>query len=136
MSEKHLKRHMELAVTAQVPTARLFNNTVGQGWVGVVAKRWQDSNHSYITLRDPRPLQAGLCPDSPDHVGWVSEIITPAMVGTRVGIMCGLEAKHGKNGASKGRRNFIRAMQNAGCRAGIYYDVDEALAILRGSIKH
>lgn len=119
MAEKHTQRAIELAVTEQEPTARVFRNNCGA-----------------YTDRTGRLVRYGVAnPGGSDLIGWNTITITQEMVGRRVCVFAAIEVKHGRNGASDAQRRFLAAVANAGGRAGVAYDVDEALAILRGTIK-
>jgi hypothetical protein len=105
---------------------RIFRNNTGTGWVGTQIK----SKPGTITLKDYRPLHAGLCTGSSDLIGWKTIEITPEMVGQRVAVFMAIEVKGPKGRLSAGQRNFIDAVTAAGGVAGIVKSADEAAEIL------
>lgn len=94
---------------------RMFRNNVGTAWAGVISHK----TPSTITLRDPRPLHAGLCVGSSDLIGWTSVEITPDMVGTTVAVFTAIEVKTGNTPATDAQVNFIDQVNAAGGIASI-----------------
>ena len=105
---------------------RLFRQNTGTGWVGVIVGRTKDT----ITLKNPRPLNAGLCVGSSDLIGWKSVVITPDMLGKRVAIFTALEVKTEDGRATGAQRNFISNIRDCGGISGIVRSVEDALEIL------
>ena len=100
---------------------RLFRNNTGMGWAGEVIKRWR--NH--ITIKNARPLNAGLCKGSSDTIGWYTVEITSAMVGKRVAVFAAVEFKD-KTIPTHEQHQFILAVHNAGGVAGVAHSSSEA----------
>lgn len=73
--------------------AKLFRNQVGK----------------YL-LADGRWLSSGLCVGSPDLVGWLPVTITPDMVGQRLAVFVGVEAKGPRGVVSPGQSRFLAAL--------------------------
>lgn len=109
---------------------RLWRNNTGDGWVGKVIHREPGS----ITLEHPRVLHAGLCNGSSDLIGLRTIVITQEMVGRKVAVFTGIEAKLGSGRESEDQAAFRQFICRAGGLAGVAYTVEEAEAILRGAI--
>jgi hypothetical protein len=105
---------------------RLFRQNTAMAWVGEVVNRTPDT----LTLRNPRPLHAGLCRGSSDLIGWQSVTITPDMVGQTVALFVALEAKTAKGVASDDQRQFVDVVNRAGGRAGIVRSDSDVEAVL------
>ena len=95
--------------------ARLFRNNVGTGWTGDVTRNRDGS----ITIRNPRPLHAGLAPGSADLIGWRPVEITPEMVGRTVAVFASVETKAKRGRVQAGQANWAEAVAGAGGMAGI-----------------
>lgn len=108
---------------------RLFRNNTGSGWVG----RSAGKSAGAITLYNPRPLHAGLCPGSSDTIGWTSVVVTPEMVGHKVAVFTGLEFKD-KTKPTEEQLRFIETIRLAGGIAGIAHSTEEAKMVLRGCL--
>jgi hypothetical protein len=102
--------------------ARLFRCNTGQGWVGKVVGR----TSSTITLRDPRPLHAGLVEGGSDLIGWTPVTITPEMVGQTIAVFTAVEIKTGRIPTTRAQGNFIERIREAGGKAGVVRTVPEA----------
>lgn len=107
-SETDIMRSLMKVLSAS--GARVFRNNVGQAWIGKVLRRTADT----ITIADPRPLHAGLCPGSSDLIGWRSITITPDMVGKTVAVFAAVEAKTRAGRLSADQSNFLRFVHDAG----------------------
>lgn len=84
-----------------------------------------------IVILNPRPIKAGAA-GMADLGGLTSVIITPDMLGQRVGIDLQIECKaRGKYG-SKEQRDYIATMLALGCRAGFARSLEDASRIIRG----
>lgn len=106
---------------------RLFRNVVGTGWQGQVVRRDGD----LLVLKNPRPINAGLCVGSLDLIGWRSMVITPEMVGQRVAIFAAIEDKVGRRQATEEQKNFIEVVTGFGGFAGVARSVEDARIIVR-----
>jgi len=105
---------------------RLFRNTVGEGWMGKVARR----EEGMVLLQNARHVTFGLCVGSSDHVGWTSVTISPQHVGQRFARFIAIEAKDGSGRATSEQRNFIARVIEAGGRAGVARDVEDARRLI------
>jgi hypothetical protein len=108
----------EAAVSADIALAfghgdcRLFRNNTG-------------------ALKDARGrlVRYGLCPGSSDRIGWRTVTVTPEMVGKRVAIFVGIEAKD-LDSPKENQIIFCDSVLAAGGLAGFAHNVEEARAIL------
>jgi hypothetical protein len=128
MTETNLMRSIMAGVSQ--PGTRIFRQNVGTGWTGDV-QRLADGS---ILIRNPRPLQAGLCKGSSDLIGWRSVEVTPEMVGRRLALFLAIEVKGPKGRATDEQRNFIDRVRLDGGLAGIARCVDDALGIASPTI--
>lgn len=124
MKERDVQR--EILLEHGHGDVRLFRQNVGMGWTGKVVSK---TPHRLV-LDDPRPLHAGLCVGSSDIIGWRTVEVTPDMVGSRLAVFVGIEAKGSKGRASKDQLAFIRVLHEAGGLAGIARSAGDAGEIL------
>lgn len=111
--------------------ARLFRQNVGLGWVGRIVKRTADT----VTLKDPRPLHAGLMKGSADIIGWLPVVITPDMVGRTVAVFVSVETKAEKGGTLRDEQEHWRhVVHKNGGIAGVVRSVDQLEILLRNQI--
>lgn len=109
---------------------RLFRNNVGTGWTGKVTRKPDGS----ITIRNPRPLHAGLAVGSGDLIGWVPVEITPDMVGQTVAVFASVETKTLRGRVTQGQVAWAKAVARAGGRSGIARsdaDLDNILGVVK-----
>lgn len=103
---------------------RLFRNNSGLAYVGK-AHRNPDGS---LTLREYRPLRAGLCVGSSDLIGWQTITVTQDMVGRQLAIFTAIEVKSSKKfKPTKDQRVFLNAVQSAGGIAICAYCLDDIL---------
>lgn len=107
--------------------AKLFRNNTGTAWAGEVIGKTKNT----ITLKDPRPLHAGLCKGSSDLIGWLPVLITPDMIGQTVAVFSAIEAKTKTGRVSQDQINFIANVSQAGGRAGVARSKEDAKKILK-----
>ena len=112
MAESALVRALLLRGSAL--GARLFRNNVGA---------LQDSRGGWVTY--------GLCKGSPDLVGWRSVTVTPDMVGTRLAVFVGVEAKTDRGWLSEEQRAFLGALEAAGGIAVVARSTEDLAEALR-----
>ena len=84
---------------------RLFRNNVAKAWVGIYAGRTADGT---VTLKNARPLHAGLCVGSSDLIGF-----------TATGRFLAVECKSAIGRPSPEQINFIATARRFGCLAGL-----------------
>ncbi len=92
---------------------------------------WRNTQPNLVLERNKRrlatpvgydkPIMLGwMCDGSPDWLGWVSVEITPEMLGKRVAVFCGLEAKRRVGGVvSKEQETFLNRLRDDGGIAGV-----------------
>lgn len=122
-TEADFKRDI-LKFTATLKNTKLFNNPIGQGWVGKTAKR----SGSTIVLAFARRIAFGLfgvggC----DLIGWKSFVITEDMVGQRFAQFLGAELKNpnGTGRATPEQLDIIDLINKSGGRASIINSIQE-----------
>ena len=123
MNEMNRLRSIMLGLST--PGVRLFRQNVGTGWTGDIT-RLKDGS---ILIKNPRPLQAGLCKGSSDLIGWRSVEVTPEMVGRRVALFLAVEVKGERGRATDEQRNFINRVRLDGGLAVVARTVEDAIAI-------
>lgn len=100
------------------PDLRLFRNNTAQAWVGEAQRISRPQTVRLapgdVVIRNARPLHAGLCPGSPDLVGWRVVNITPEMVGAKIAQFTGIEVKTGRQKPTKQQRQFLDALAGFG----------------------
>lgn len=108
MREPELIRRIMLKASAD--GVRLFRNNTALGWVGTVVSRTADT----ITLRNYRPMHAGLVIGGSDLVGWSPTEIHQGHVGSTLAVFTAYEAKTGKQKPTAEQDAFLRAVEEAG----------------------
>jgi hypothetical protein len=106
---------------------RIFRQNAGFAWQGQVIEQ---SAHRLV-LAHPRAIKLG-CAGMADLGGITSVIITPEMIGRRVGIDLQLEIKSARGRPTQEQANYISTMQALGARAGIARSVEDACRIVAG----
>jgi hypothetical protein len=108
LTEAPFMRRLRLHLQRQY-VCRLFRNNVGSAWLG----KYQVGEfcvHIYKALR----IRFGLAPGSSDLIGICSVIVTPDMVGQRVGLFTAIECKSGNNGPTPAQASFIKMVREFG----------------------
>ena len=127
---KETDRMRSIMLGLSTPGCRLFRQNVGTGWTGDIT-RLKDGS---ILIKNPRPLQAGLCKGSSDLIGWRSVTVTTEMVGRKVALFLAVEVKGDRGRATPEQRNFIDRVRLDGGLAGVARTVEDALAITEPTI--
>ena len=109
MSETDLIRRMLLE--SYDAGCVLFRNNTGMGWAGKLARH---NGAGDVTLRNARPLHAGLCTGSSDTIGWANVIVTPEMVGKSMAVFMAVECKAKKGATSADQIRFLHNVNRAG----------------------
>ena len=126
MSEtKNIMPAIQLAIGKHRPNTRVFRNNVGMGWQGESSRKGD-----LLIIRNPRPLQAGLCEGSSDLIGWTTMEITPEMVGQKIAIFTAIEVKAPNGRVSPDQKNFLEQVQKSGGIARIAHSAEEAIKML------
>lgn len=123
----------EYLLAASKMGARLFRRNVGQGWIGDSKKFTRQEtvivNPGDVVIRKARPFHNGEAGQY-DTYGFISIVITPAMVGTRIAQVVEIEAKQGAGRQSPEQvawGDFVRA---SGGRAGVARSVADVERLL------
>lgn len=106
---------------------RVFRQQSLMGWAGKILNK----THNTVTLLNPYAVRVGV-PGMADLGGVTSVIITPDMVGQRIGIDLQIECKATGKYGFKEQRDYISAMQALGVRAGFARSVEDARRIIAG----
>jgi len=113
MTEAHVQQQVRLALSRAGVV--LFRNNVG----------------AYTDDRG-RLVRYGVChPGGADLIGWQPVTVTQEMVGSTVAVFCAVEVKGPRGRPTEAQENFIRAVRDAGGRAGIARSADDALQIMK-----
>ena len=124
MSEAAIKRSIMLALGNG--DVRLFNNPVGNGWMGRVIAEAPGRS----TLAEPRRLAFGLHPGSADLIGWRSLTVTPADVGRTLAVLASIEVKSATGQPRPDQIAWAEAVRAAGGLAGVARSPAQARLIL------
>jgi hypothetical protein len=89
---------------------RLFNNPVGEAWMGKTVSQ----ANGQIVLRYPRRVRFGLVPGSSDLIGFRTVVMTPDMVGQRIAQFVAIETKGPAGRVTKDQKNFLRVVDESG----------------------
>ena len=89
---------------------RLFNNPVGEAWMGKTVSQ----ANGQIVLRYPRRVKFGLVPGSSDLIGFRTVVVTPDMVGKPIAQFVAIETKGPAGRATKDQKNFLRVVDESG----------------------
>jgi len=108
---------------------RLWRQQSMLAWAGVVIARTATT----ITLAHPHAVKFGM-PGIADLGGMTSVIVTPAMVGSTLGLAVQIECKAPRARATPEQAAFIDTVARLGGRAGIARSVEDAALIIRGEI--
>jgi hypothetical protein len=127
--EKKLENDIVIQQSAR-GLGRLFRNNTGTGWVANKPDTHWDKPSNTVTLRNPRPLHAGLVNGGCDTIGWTEVKITPAMVGKTVAVFTAIEIKDVGKKPSPDQKIFIGNVTNANGIVGIAYNKDDHLRIV------
>lgn len=131
MSEADLMRRLQ--ARASQLGARLFRQQVGMAWIGRVEKGYPGRRvvlaAGDIVIRSARPFHAGVAGMS-DLGGWVPVVVTPEMVGQTIAVYAQVEVKTETGRASPEQTAWIKAVNEAGGRAGIARNNDDLERVL------
>lgn len=107
---------------------RLFRANSGMGWAGKSEHHMKKAtvvvNSGDVVIRKARPFR-GMPKGTPDMIGWTSIKVTEEMVGKKVAVFTGFEAKTKNVKATKEQKNFIEAIKSAGGISSIVRKIDD-----------
>ncbi len=98
---------------------RLFRNNVAKAWVGIYAGRTADGT---VTLKNARPLHAGLCVGSSDLIGFTAK-----------GRFLAVECKSAVGRPSPEQTNFIETVRKFNGLAGLAKSISDYKDIINGN---
>lgn len=104
---------------------RLFNNPVGQAWLG---KAYPGTTGA-VVIKEAARVAFGLQKGSGDLIGWKSITVTPDMVGRKLAVFLSIETKASKGKVRPDQHNWAAQVRKAGGLAGIARSVEEAYQI-------
>jgi hypothetical protein len=111
----------------------IFRNNVAQGVVGrtewIREKKQVWVNPGDCIVRNGRVLHAGLFKGSGDYIGITTVVVTPEMVGSKVGVFTSIEAKAGTKSTPE-QKNWHAAVVAAGGFSGEARSAEDALTIV------
>ena len=116
-----------LYVSSKYNKSTLWRNNTAQGWAGKIIGK----GPSYVTLSDPYPLRAWLFVGSSDLIGITEVIITPEMVGQKIGRFTAFEVKTDSGKTSKEQKVFIDFVKSKGGIAGVVRSEEDIDNLLR-----
>ena len=123
MTEAEVKAHIRLAI-GELPHVRLFNNPVGEAWMGEVIS---GPRQGIVTLDHARRVSFGLAAGSADLCGYTTVTVTPDMVGQRLAVFTSMEVKRPTiRKLPEPQENWRKAVADAGGFAGMVRSADEA----------
>ena len=125
MKEMDILRLIQLALSEAGCT--VWRNNVAKAWVG---DRYVRLANGDMVIKNPRPLNAGLCVGSSDLIGIYPKKVTQDMVGSTVGIFIGHEIKTTKGRPTDDQSRFIEHVNSRGGIAGIARSPADAIALL------
>lgn len=111
-----------------------FENPVGGAWVCPPSK-WKKSKRNgvpVVILENPRWIAYGLAPGSGDTVGWITQEITPDMVGQKIARFVSIEYKTNNGKPGKGQSEWHNAVHSAGGYSGFARNDGDVRDILSG----
>jgi hypothetical protein len=118
------------AATPRGPQQEGLTNKAIASWKGLKQGLFIERNKRRLAtpVGYHQPIMLGwLAAGSPDWIGWQSVVITPAMVGKRIAVFVGLEAKRPTGGTlSDDQRTFLTALKDDGGIAGVVMNAQDA----------
>lgn len=120
-SEKSIQDRIRAHIGKR-PDCRLFRNNTGMAWRG----QKQMSPPGMLILHRPVPIKYGLAKGSSDLIGIKSLVVTPEMVGQKVGLFVAIEVKRPGQKPTREQSDFIRMVDTMGGLAGVVDSVEVA----------
>ena len=113
-SEKRIEQEVMLSLSKE--GLRVWKNAVGMAYT-----------------KDGSPLRYGLGNGSSDLIGITPKTITQDMVGQTIGVFTAIEMKRSRTGygATEQQKNFIDTIKKLGGIAGVAYDVESAIDLVK-----
>lgn len=120
--ETNLSNSIRLALGSH-PTVRLFRNNVAMAWTGSKVIHHPGGS---VTIKDARPLHAGLAKGSADLIGWRTMPITRDLVGATLAVFTSIEVKGRFGRVSADQQNWHDQVERCGGIAAVCRSVDDA----------
>lgn len=103
----------------------LFRANIGQAWTGTEFIKLPNGD---LLIRNPRPFSTGLPPGFGDLFGLAPRIITPDMIGSKVGVYIAADVKTSTGRLTDKQAAYLRAVNDNGGAADVWRTVEHALA--------
>lgn len=137
MNEHEVQNRIRVVIS---PFGKYFRINAGTGWTSNDVRKISVEGRYLlgtgdVVLKNARPFSSGVPAGYPDISGVTEIVITPDMVGQKIGIATFLEIKAPGKKPTPDQRNFLDVMRMAGCFAGVASSGEEALQIVRGDVK-
>lgn len=116
-----------LSLSSLLPSVRLFRNNVGKVWTGILVS----SRDKQVILSNARPFHAGLIKGSSDLVGWNTITVSQEMVGAKIAVFTAIEIKTRNVRITPEQTIFINNVNKAGGIAGVVYNEQEAINLIK-----
>jgi len=126
-SEKEVQDEARIALSKN-GRGFYFRVNVGGAWVS--SHKPIKLGGGDVLLKNARPFDTGLPSGFPDLIGITEITITPDMVGQKIGVFTGLEAKSAKGKASTNQRHMLEKIIKSGGIAGVFRTPEEAVDIV------
>ena len=119
-----------MSLSNLLPSVRLFRNNVGKVWTGIVVS----SRDRQVILSNCRPFHAGLIKGSSDLIGWNTVTVSQEMVGKKIAVFTAVEIKTSKVRTTPEQVVFIENVNKAGGIAGVVYNEQDAINLIKDKI--
>lgn len=141
-SKRAIANHLEFLAGGTDMKAPVQRGPQAEGDTNKVIATWRHLHPRLYLERNKRrlatpvgyhqPIMLGWLADgSPDWLGWESVEITPSMVGKRVAVFVGIEAKRASGGTLQdNQERFLNTLKDAGGISGVARDAEDAERIL------
>lgn len=129
--EGRIKAEVRKAL-GRVKGLRIFNNPVGQGWIGEAAPFSLKGMGRAMLIQQAQKLSFGLIKGSGDLIGWKSVTVTPEMVGQKVAVFVSIEVKTPKGRLSAPQLVWRGNVIEAGGIALVVRSADGAVRLIEG----
>jgi hypothetical protein len=110
LTKEHEIKSAILREFGSLPDIRLFNNPVGEAWMGKTVSQAPGR----IILNYPRRVRFGLAPGSSDLIGFRIVIVSPDMVGSKIAQFVAIEVKTPSGRVTADQKNFLRVIEHSG----------------------
>lgn len=123
MRESDIQKQILIELSKQGTVA--FRINAGSFWAGEILS----NKDNMLLMKNPRKVQ-GAPEGTSDIIGVTSVMVTPQMVGSRVGVFTAIEVKKPGQKPKINQENFIAKMRDMGAIAGVARSSEDALKII------